>query len=95
MIEEELGGTVENGDQWFVNGLKYLVAIAIYCAIGWGIDYWIFVPDGSLSNWAIPSTYLVMIFWPLVLMWQFLKIVMIGVVLVIIVIVLAEMYRKN
>ncbi len=54
--------------------MRYLVSIAIYCIIGLGIDYWLFVPDGGTTAWTMITTYLVMVFWPAVLIWQFLVI---------------------
>lgn len=72
MSDDKIHITVRN-DQWLANGLQYLVGLAVYCLIGWGVDYWLFIPDGALTDWTIPSTYLVIAFWPLCLFWQFLK----------------------
>ena len=54
---------------------RYIVACVVYCIIGLGIDYWFYVPDGGMTMWAAASTYAVMIFWPLVLLWEFIVIV--------------------
>ena len=63
---------VVRNDQWLANGLKYIVGIAIYFLIGWGVDYGLYLPEGALTDWTIPSTYLVMVFWPFCLIWEIL-----------------------
>lgn len=58
-----------------VLALKYLVSVAVYCIIGLAIDYGFFVAAGATTAWANPLTYAVMIFWPFILIWQFMIIV--------------------
>ncbi len=52
--------------------VKYLVSLAIFCLIGLAINQWLFVPDGASTQWGDFGTYMVMIFWPWILLWKFL-----------------------
>ncbi len=54
--------------------VKYLVSVAVYCVIGLAVDYWLFVAAGAVTAWANPITYMVMLFWPFILLWKFLVI---------------------
>lgn len=54
--------------------LKYLVSVSVYCIIGLAIDYGFFVATGAATAWANPLTYMVMVFWPFILIWKFLVI---------------------
>ena len=52
--------------------VKYLVSVIIYCLIGLAINQWLFVVDGSSTQWTNFGTYMVMVFWPLIFFWKFL-----------------------
>lgn len=74
MGDDKIIEMVEKNETGVLGAVHYLVSIAIYCVIGLAIDYWLFVAAGAATAWANPITYLVMIFWPFVLMWEFLVI---------------------
>lgn len=94
MDERETNVTIVKNDQWFVNGLKYLVMVAVYCAIGWSIDSWLFVPEGGLTDWTVPGTYLVIAFWPFILIWEFLKLVFWVVLAILISFIIHHYYKR-
>ena len=73
--DHEVIEMVEKNETGLLGAVHYLAALAVYCIIGLAIDYWLFVAAAAATAWANPITYMVMVFWPFVLMWQFLVIV--------------------
>lgn len=56
--------------------IKGWLGCVIYCVIGLLVDYWLYLPVGiEMTQWNNVMTYAVMVFWPALLMWEFLVIV--------------------
>lgn len=85
---------VEKQDTGLIATARYLVSMAFYCIIGLAVDYWLFVAAGAITAWNNPLTYMVMIFWPFVLIWQFLVIVF-WIFLIVVVIFIATAIFKG
>ena len=73
--EIEVIEMVEKNKTGSLAAVHCAIVFAIWCIIGLAVDYWLFVVAGAVTAWNNPLTYLVMIFWPVVLIWKFLIIV--------------------
>ena len=91
--EHEVIEMVEKSENGSLSTAQYLVAVAIYSIIGLAIDYWLFVAAGAATAWANPLTYMVMVFWPFVLIWKFLVIVFWLVIIVAVIFGIVAIYK--
>ena len=84
---------VEKQENGALGAVQYLVVVAIYSILGLAIDYWLFVAAGAATAWANPLTYMVMVFWPVVLAWKFLVIVFWLVIIVVVIFGLVAIFK--